>query len=142
MALHLFYTIRGDLHCGLQARSNGHMWWGSGAACNLPLQYLSAATHHTRKQRKHESPSDFAGHTEFSESSRGRSSTWARVPGPQIGGQRSISPQQFISISGGTIGAGLQLGLRCDLLQVTRDLDAGAGLQHMHIAARGNLESG
>jgi hypothetical protein len=89
-----------------------------------------------------ESPSDFAGHTEFAESSTGRRSTWARIFGPQIGGQQSISPQQFISISGGTIRAGLQLGLRCDLLQANRDLDAGAGLQHMHMAAWGNLESG
>jgi hypothetical protein len=27
------------------------MWWESGAACNLPLQYPSAAAHRTRTQR-------------------------------------------------------------------------------------------
>jgi len=30
------------------------MWWGSGAACNLPLQYPSAAAHTLCTQRKHE----------------------------------------------------------------------------------------
>ena len=109
--------------------------------CSIHLQRPTALAH-TAHNASMEPPSDFAGHARFSESSTGRSSTWAWIFGPLIGGQRLISPQQFISISGGTIRDGLQLGLRCDLLQANRDLDAGAGLPHMHMATWGNLESG